>query len=428
MSNNRTGHLEIKPRFFNKAYRSFKLPNGEKVDLLTHYKTRQLVLYGGAGSGKSRFGVQRSVLKAMKFNHRKTLVIRKVTNTIRESIFAEFKHVLSEFKVLPYCKVSESNFVIKLPNGSEFIFKGMDDPEKIKSISGIDDIVIEEATELTLDDFSQLNLRLRSRKPFNQILLMYNPVSKANWVYKMFHETGAPPDTIVCHTTYKDNRFLPKDYIANLQNMMKTNPAYFKIYALGEFASLGKVIYTNWREADFSVPHLIKQGHRAYFGLDYGYTNDPTAFVGAVVDNENKRIYVFDEHYEKGMLNSEIRQMIINKGYSKEVITSDSSEPKSIEELKRSGLNRMKAARKGKDSVIHGIQFIQQYELIVSPKCVNFKLELDNYTWQKDKATNEYINKPIDEFNHLLDALRYALEDCMPRNKMRSLSLQMLGF
>lgn len=424
----RQGKLTIKKRFFNKAYLNYELPDGNKVNLLDHYKTRQIVLYGGAGSGKSRFGVQRTVLKAMKYKNRKFLVIRKVTSTIRESIFAEFKGVLSQFNVLSYCKVSESNFVIKLPNGSEFIFKGMDDPEKIKSISGIDDIVIEEATELTLDDFSQLNLRLRSRKPYNQILLMYNPVSKANWVYKMFHENGTPPDTIVAHTTYKDNDFLPKDYIDNLHNMMNTNPTYFKIYALGEFASLGKVIYTNWREAEFSVPQLIKEGHRAYFGLDYGYTNDPSAFIGVVVDNVNKKIYVFDEHYEKGMVNSDIRQMLINKGYAREVITSDSSEPKSIEELKRSGINRIKPARKGKDSVIHGIQFIQQYELIISPRCVNFKLEIDNYTWQKDKSTNEYINKPIDEFNHLLDALRYALEDVMPRNRMRSLSRQMLGF
>ena len=176
------GNIVIKKRFFNPIYLNYPTENGN-INLLDHYTTRTIVLYCGAGSGKSRFGVQRTVLKAMRYSNRKILVVRKVTSTIRDSIFAEFKGVLSQYKILPYCKVTETNFTITLPNGSTFIFKGMDDPEKIKSISGIDDIVREEATELTLDDFSQLNLRLRSRKPYNQILLMYNPVSKANWVY-----------------------------------------------------------------------------------------------------------------------------------------------------------------------------------------------------------------------------------------------------
>lgn len=264
------GTLTIKKRFFNPTYLDYPLPNGETVNLLDHYKTRTIVLYGGAGSGKSRFGVQRTVLKAMKFPNRKVLVIRKVTSTIRDSIFAEFKGVLSQFKILQYSKVVETNFTITLPNGSSFIFKGMDDPEKIKSISGIDDIIIEEATELTLDDFSQLNLRLRSRKPHNQLLLMYNPVSKANWVYKTFHETTPPENTIVVHTTYKDNKFLPQSYIDNLHDMMKVNPVYYKIYALGEFASLGKTVFDNWRVEDFNYMSLIRLGHRAYFGLDFG--------------------------------------------------------------------------------------------------------------------------------------------------------------
>lgn len=422
------GSITIKKRFFNPIYLDFPLPDGTRINLLDHYTTRTIVLYGGAGSGKSRFGVQRTVLKAMRYSNRKVLVIRKVTSTIRDSIFAEFKGVLSQYKILPYCKVTETNFTITLPNGSTFIFKGMDDPEKIKSISGIDDIVIEEATELTLDDFSQLNLRLRSRKPYNQILLMYNPVSKANWVYKTFHEGQPPESTIVVHTTYKDNKFLPQSYIDNLTDMMNVNPVYYRIYALGEFASLGKTVFDNWRVEDFNYWDLIKQGHKAYFGLDFGYTNDPTAFICSIVDTSNKRIYVFDEHYEQGMVNSEIASMICNKGYGKDVITADSSEPKSIEELKRSGLRRVKSARKGKDSVVHGIQFIKQFEIIVHPRCKMFKMELENYTWQKDKATNEYLNKPIDEFNHLLDAFRYSLEDVMPRNRLSSISKQMLGF
>lgn len=422
------GNIVIKKRFFNPIYLNYPTKDGTTVNLLDHYSTRTIVLYGGAGSGKSRFGVQRTVLKAMRYNNRKILVVRKVTSTIRDSIFAEFKGVLSQFKILPYCKVVETNFTITLPNGSTFIFKGMDDPEKIKSISGIDDIVIEEASELTLDDFSQLNLRLRSRKPYNQLLLMYNPVSKANWVYKTFHQGQPPESTLVVHTTYKDNKFLPQSYVNNLLDMMNVNPTYYKIYALGEFASLGKTIFNNWREESFNPIQLLKQGNKAYFGLDYGYSNDPTAFICSIVDKENRRIYVYDEHYEKAMVNSDIVEMLNKKGYGKEIITADSSEPKSIEEIRRSGIRRIKPARKGKDSVIHGIQFIQQYEIIVHPRCTNFKIELENYTWKKDKATNEYLNTPIDEFNHLMDAFRYSLEDVMPRNRVRSISKDFLGF
>lgn len=419
--------LTIKKRYFNDIYLNYPLEDGTTVNLLNEYKKRVLVFYGGAGSGKSKFAIQRSVVKAIRYPERRFLVIRKVTATIRVSVFDEFKTILSQFGILKLCKVKESDFTITLPNGSEFIFKGMDDPEKIKSIAGITDIIIEEATELSQKDYEQLQLRLRSRKKYNQIVLMYNPISKSNWVYKMFHENGHPDNALVVHTTYKDNRFLPADYVENYENIKVSNPQYYKIYCLGEFASTGKTVYTNWGVADFNYRELIKKGHTAYFGLDWGYTNDPSAFIASVVDRENKKIYIFDEHYEKSMLNSEIARMIIKKGYAKEVITGDSSEPKSIEEVKRSGVRRLKPARKGKDSVLHGIQFLQQFEIIVHPKCVNTKLELENYTWKEDKFTGEYLNTPNDEYNHLLDALRYSLEDVMPRNRMSSFNKALLG-
>ncbi|MED1431129.1 MULTISPECIES: PBSX family phage terminase large subunit [Bacillus cereus group] len=408
-------NITIKKRFFNECYLPY-----------LNIKERLLVLYGGAGSGKSVFGVQRSVIKLLK-NKRKMLVVRKVTNTIRESIFAEFKKALSTFGILEHCKISESNFSIKLPNGSEIIFKGMDDPEKIKSIQGLDDILIEEATELTLDDYSQLNLRLRSKKKNNQIVLMYNPTSKANWVYKMFHETKPPKSCKVVHTTYKDNKFLPQTYIDSLHDLMRTNNAYYKIYALGEFATLSKTIYENWEVSDFNVMDLFKSGLKSYHGMDFGYSQDPTTLVCAIPDMKNKILYIYDEHYEKAMTNRDIYNMLSYKQYTKQRIIADSSEPKSIEELKRLGIYRVKPARKGKDSINHGIQFIKQFKIIVHPKCEKTKLELENYVYKKDKSTNEYTNEPIDNFNHILDALRYALEEVMPRNRARSMSKALLG-
>ncbi|QAA31236.1 PBSX family phage terminase large subunit [Clostridium manihotivorum] len=398
-------NISISKKLFNEVY----LPQ------LENYSTRFNVLYGGAGSGKSHFAVQKMIYKYLKYPNRKCLVIRKVQATLRDSIFSLFKSVLADWQLYDRCDIKDSLLTIELPNGSIFIFKGLDDPEKIKSIAGIDDILIEEATELGLDDYSQLNLRLRSKNPYNQIHVMFNPVSKANWVYKQWFSASGynKESTVVLHTTYKDNKFLPQEYIDALLEMEKTNPIYFRIYALGEFATLDKLIYTNWKVREFDYRDLIKTDRslRALFGLDFGYINDPSAFIANLVGLEKKKIYIFDEFYEKGLLNDEIAKKIIRKGYHKEVITADSAEQKSIEEIKQAGVHRIRPARKGKDSILNGIQFIQQFEIIVHPSCTNTIEELKNYTWIKDKVTGEYINKPVDNYNHLLDALRYSVED-----------------
>ncbi|MDU5649523.1 MAG: terminase large subunit, partial [Clostridium perfringens] len=174
---------------------------------------------------------------------------------------------------------------------------------------------------------------------------------------------------------------------------------------------LDKLIYTNWKEESFDYKEILKNNRntKAIFSLDFGYTNDPTAFVCSIIDKINKKLWIFDEFQEKGLLNDEIAEKIIDLGYRKEVIVCDSAEPKSIEELKRNGLSRVKGAVKGRDSIINGIQLIQQYEIIVHPKCTEIIEELKNYTWIKDKTTGEYTNKPIDKYNHGLDALRYGV-------------------
>lgn len=303
-------------------------------------------------------------------------------------------------------------------------------PEKIKSISGLDDIVIEECTEIDMIDFNQLNLRLRSKNPYNQIHVMFNPVSKSNWVYKMWFENGYNEEnTMVLKTTYKDNKFLPSDYIDSLEEMKEKDNVYYRIYALGEFASLDKLVYTNWKVGEFDYKEIIKNSpcNRALFGLDFGYINDPSAFVALVVDEVCKKLYIFDEFYKKGLLNNEIANEIKRKGYAKEIIVADSAEQKSIEEIRKEGITRIKPARKGRDSILNGIQLIQQYKIIIHPKCENIIEELKNYSWQKDKITKEYINKPIDSYNHALDALRYACECLQKRGRLRTMSISKLG-
>src|SRR5699024_2841855 len=186
------------------------------------------------------------------------------------------------------------------------------------------------------------------------------------------------------------------------------NEAYYKIYALGEFATLDKLVFPEYERTLIDkkeVRHLP-----SYFGLDFGYVNDASALIHLKVDENNKRIYFIEEYVKKGMLNDEIAEVIKSLGYSKEVITADSAEQKSIEEIRRLGINRIRAARKGKDSIIQGIQYMHQYDLIVDERCVKLIEELENYTWQKDKKTNEYKNVPVDSYNHVIDAARYADE------------------
>jgi len=371
------------------------------------------VFYGGAGSGKSHFVFQKLILKYLKYENRKCLVVRKVSNTLRDSCFALVKSILSDWHLYDQCKVNKTDLTIELPNGSHFIFKGMDDPEKIKSIANIDDIVVEECTEINDFDFDQLTLRLRSKNLYNQVHVMFNPVSKENWVYKRwFAETADynKDNTVILHTTYKDNKFLPTEYIESLMDMQKTNPAYYAIYALGEFASLDRLVYTNWKVELFDYMKILQniKGCKAIFSLDFGYTNDPTAFVCSIIDETNKILWVYDGFEEKGLLNDEIAKKIIEMGYRKEVITCDSAEPKSIDELKRNGLERVRPAIKGKDSIINGINLLQQYKIIIHPSCQGIQEELKNYTWKKGKD-GEYINVPIDKYNHCLDSLRYGV-------------------
>lgn len=411
--------IKVSKQIFNDIY----------IPQLDNYSTRFNVFYGGAGSGKSKFVVQKMIYKYLKYSNRTCLVIRKVGNNLRDSIFREFKTILADWQIYDQCEIRETLLTIKLPNGSTFLFKGLDDSEKIKSISGIDDIVIEECTELDMQDFNQLNLRLRSKNLFNQIHVMFNPVSKSNWVYSMWFKDGYNKDnTMVLHTTYKDNRFLPQDYIDSLTEMKDKDPVYFRIYALGEFASLDKLVYTNWDIQEFDYKEIIKNNTntRALFGMDFGYINDPSAFVGLIADEDKKILYIFDEFYKKGLLNNEIANEIKIKGYAKEIIIADSAEQKSIEEIKREGISRIKAARKGKDSILNGIQLIQQYKIIIHPSCVNVIEELKNYSWQKEKSTGEYINKPIDSYNHALDALRYACECLNKSDKVKILNKNLL--
>lgn len=404
--------------------------NDVYLSSLDDYSKRYEIYYGGAGSGKSVFVAQKLVKKALT-DRRKILVLRKVDKTTKNSTFQLLLDTLTDWKIIDKCKINRTDFTITLPNGSVFLCCGLQDPERIKSITGLTDAWLEEATEFNQEDFNQIDLRIRHPEAKGQqIILSFNPVSKVNWCYKLFFKEAADAAMTdfraqckILHTNYLDNKFLTQSYIDSLLLLKATNLDYYKIYALGEFGSLSKLVFNNWKVEEFDCTQVHGD---LCVGLDFGFIADPTALVASIVDDENKKIYVFNAKSRKGLLNNEIAEMIKAEGFAKSSIIADSAEQKSIEEIKREGISRIKPATKGQGSILQGIQKLQQYQIIVHPSGAAALIEeLKNYCWEKDKKTNEYINKPIDKYNHCIDALRYSLQ-CMG-HKVKTMDKALLG-
>jgi phage terminase large subunit len=244
---------------------------------------------------------------------------------------------------------------------------------------------------------------------FKQTTLTFNPWSRYHWLKKRFFDTPHP-DVATFTTDYRCNEFLDDTDRAIYERMRVEEPTRYRVAGLGDWGVDAGLIFTRWEVADFDAAALPRDCRRV-FGLDYGYSNDPTAFIAAAVDESNRRLYIFDEHHEKGMLNADIAAMLRAKGYAKERIRADAAEPKSNEELRRLGIGRIAAAAKGPDSVRAGIDRLQSYQMVVHPRCVHTAAELGAYCWQSGAREGQFINRPVDRDNHLMDALRYATEE-----------------
>lgn len=388
---------------------------------ITDYSCRHNVFYGGRGSGKTRFIITKLLFKGLN-EKRMILLMRKTTANCKFSVWKELKEAVARCGLTKYFTFYETDYsaVCKL-NGTMFKCLGLDIAEKIKGFSEVSDVLLEEATEFTAEDVDLIDGTVRSIKyklPL-QLYYCFNPVSKVNYVYKRFgFDTGiVPPNTFILKTTYLDNPYLSQDYIERMEHMKLTNPTRWKIEALGDFVTLDKLVFYNWRTEDFDFTKLPGQ---LCIGLDFGFINDTSALIASIVNEQNKTIHIFREWGETGKTNQELAQIITALGFSKSIIVADAAEQKSIEEIKRAGIQKIRPCKKGADSIIHGIQSLQNYEIIIHPSCENIKVEMENYSWQKDKNTGEYINKPIDAFNHYIDALRYSLQ-CLGA-KLKTLS------
>ena len=407
MSNNPPAiELELWDDIYNATYFPY-------LDLTT----RTQIFFGGSSSGKSFFLAQRCVEDLLQ-GDRNYLITRAVGNTIKTSVFNEVTKAIADYGVGYLFDINKSDMIITCKiNRKQAIFKGLDDQEKIKSVTPINgvitDIWVEEATECAYEAIKQLNKRLRgkSRVP-KRLILSFNPIYKTHWIFEQyFVPIGWTDDQrvyegdhlFILKTTYKANEWLEEDDIYELEN--EADEYYRDVYTYGNWGILGDAILTNWKVADLS--DMMVQFDNIRNGFDFGYSQDPASYVRMHYDGKNKRIYIFDGWEERKLTNpataGKLKPIV-----GEEPVFCDSAEPKSIQELQENGINAV-ATKKGKDSVLHGLQWLQQHEIIVDKRLQHVINELTIHSWKKDKDGNS-LPIPEDANNHSIDAIRYGLE------------------
>ncbi len=392
-------------------------------------KLRYRVVKGGKASKKSSTTALWYIVHMMKYPDANLLVVRQVGRTHRDSTFAQLRWAIEQLQVSHLWRASREPLELQyLPTGQRILFRGFDNVEKLASTT-VDKgyicwVWIEEAFEIAREaDFDKLDLsvpRGQLLPPlFKQTTITFNPWDETHWLKRRFFDTKRS-DTLALTTNYTCNEFLDDTDRKLYEEMRVRRPRQFAVAGLGEWGRSEGLVFENWEVAPFDRNALRGDAFRHIFGLDYGYTNDPTAFIAAAETEQEgeKRLYVYDEYYKRRMLNADIADMLKRKGYAKERIRADSAEPKSNEDLRRLGIVRLQSAQKGQDSVNAGISRLQEYRIIVHPDCVHTAAELSAYAWQPSPSgeAGVYSNRPCDSENHLMDALRYAMED-IPRRK-----------
>ena len=381
------------------------------------WKTKKtyVICKGSRGSGKSKHAALWHIYHMMKYPLSNTLVVRRTERTLRDSCYSDLKWAISQLGVEDHwnCTVSPLEMTYK-KTGQKILFRGLDDGFKITSISvpvGVLNFLwLEEFYEISKeDDFDILNESIRGQLPegyWKRVTATFNPWSANHFVKKRFFD-NPQDDVLAMTTTYLDNPYLSDTDLQLFEQMRERNPRRFRVAGLGEFGIAEGLIYENYKVENFDVNEIRRiPGIKSAFNLDFGYT-DPNAFVCEMVDNTNMKIYVFDEWYQSGVTNKIIADKIKEMGYGGQVVVCDSAEPKSIAELQDEGI-KAEPSRKGRDSVNHGIQLIQNYEIIIHPKCVEFQKEISNYCWSKDK-NGKPTDKPDHEFSHGMDSMRYGV-------------------
>lgn len=371
-------------------------------------KDRYLVLYGGAGSGKSIFVGQKLLLRiimGMKqgIKH-KFLCLRKQMPAARKSIYSQFQNTINDWGLSDICKSNKMDMNFMFDNGSEIIVGGLDDPEKLKSIYGVTSVWLEECTEMTKDDFRQVDLRLRGQtKSYKQIILSFNPISKMVWIYNEFFEKRKESAALV-HSTYKDNIFLDQEYVKTLEALKDEDPTYYKIYTLGEWGVLSDSVYNKYEVID-NFPEDIKYYDDFAYGLDFGF-NSPTSliFVGEKDNEFFIKEHLYDTKLTNNMVIDRLQGIIPEKMRSKSIIYADYAEPARIKEINSAGFFCKQADK----DIDNGVDYVKRRNLKINKDSTNVIKEIGGYAYRKDN-NGITVDVPIKFNDHAMDAMRYAI-------------------
>ena len=393
------------------------------------------VVKGSRGSKKSKTTALNFIFRIMQYSWSNLLVVRRFSNTNKQSTYTDLKWATNQLGVTHLFKFNDSLPEITYkPTGQKILFRGIDDPLKITSITVDKGILswcwIEEAYQVeTYDKFATLVESIRgsvdSPDFFKQVTVTFNPWSERHWLKPTFFDEDTKlNNTFSYTTTYRVNEWLDEVDIARYEDLYRTNPRRARIVCDGDWGVAEGLVFENFEVKEFDWVKKLKEKQVVAHGSDFGFTQDPTTLVSTIVDTQNKELWIYDEHYQRGMLTDEIYQMYIDKGLKNAEIIADSAEKRLITEIKRKGISNIKPSVKGQGSIMQGVQFIQGFKIYVHPSCEHTIEELNTYTFDQDKDGN-WLNKPIDENNHILDALRYSLEKFhFPRNNKTNVNIK----
>lgn len=393
------------------------------------------VVKGSRGSKKSKTTALNFIYRIMMYDWANLLVVRRFSNTNKQSTYTDLRWATNRLGVKHLFKFNDSLPEITYkPTGQKILFRGLDDPLKITSITVENGILcwawFEEAYQIeTFDKFSTVVESIRGSVDdpefFKQITITFNPWSERHWLKPTFFDEDTKlNNTFSYTTTYRVNEWLDDVDIARYEDLYRTNPRRARIVCDGDWGVAEGLVFENFEVKEFDWVKKLKDKQVVAHGSDFGFTQDPTTLVSTIVDTQNKELWIYDEYYQRGMLTDEIYQMYIDKGLKNAEIIADSAEKRLITEIKRKGISNIKPSVKGQGSIMQGVQFIQGFKIYVHPSCEHTIEELNTYTFDQDKDGN-WLNKPIDENNHILDALRYSLEKFhFPKNNKTNVNIK----
>lgn len=393
---------------------------GKGYNRFHHSRNFYRVVKGGRGSKKSKSTALDYIYKMLKYPWANLLVVRRFSNTNKQSTYTDLKWAANRMKVSHLFKFNESLPEITVKEtGQKILFRGLDDPLKITSITVDNGLLawlwLEEAYQVeNKDKFDTLVESIRGsvddKNFFKQITVTFNPWSERHWLKSaFFDEETRFNDVFADTTTYRDNEWLDQQDIDRYEDLWRTNPRRAAVVANGDWGVAEGLVFDNYEIRDFDIMATIKRVGETAAGIDFGFTHDATTFPRLAVDLDNKELWIYAEHYEHAMTTDDIYNMIVDADMKNALITADSAEQRLIAELRAKGINRIIPSVKGAGSINAGIDFMKQFKIYIHPSCVKTIEEFDTYIYKQDKD-GKWLNEPIDANNHIIDAVRYSLE------------------